>query len=83
MRWANDLIPRDISGAEIGFGLAAAAVIVGYVSFIFAPAWASYGRLWEKIAAGFLTLFILAALLGVGVGAGLAAVLSYDTWAGQ
>jgi hypothetical protein len=79
----DDFIPRDISGAEIGFGLAAAAVIVGYVAFIFAPAWASYGRLWEKLAAGFLTLFILAALLGVGVGVGLAVVLSYDGWAGS
>jgi hypothetical protein len=78
----GDFIPRDISGAEIGFGLAAAAVIVGYVAFILGPAWSSYGRVWEKLAASFLTLYILAALLGVGVGVGFALVYSYDTWAG-
>ena len=83
MSWMDDFIPPDISGTEIGFGLAAGAVIVGYVAFIFAPAWASYGRLWEKVAAGFLTLFILAALIGVGVGLGLVVVLTYDSWAGS
>ena len=30
------------------------------------PAWRCYGRLWEKLAASFLTLFILATLLGIG-----------------
>jgi hypothetical protein len=78
----SSFIPRDISWAEVGFGLAAAAAIVGYVAFILGPSWSSYGRLWEKFAAGFLSLFILAALLGVGVGVGFAVVYSYDTWAG-
>jgi len=39
--------------------------------FIFVPAWNSYGRLWEKVAAGFLSLFILATLVGIGVGIGV------------
>ena len=43
------------------------------------PAVAAYGRLWEKAAAGFLTLFILATLLGTGAALGLAIVWSYDT----
>jgi hypothetical protein len=78
----GSFIPRDISPAEVGFGLAAAALIVGYVAFILGPAWSSYGRLWERLAASFLSLFILAALLGAGVAVGFAVVFSYDTWAG-
>ena len=42
---------------------------------------AAYGRLWEKAAAGFLTLFILATLLGAGAALGLAIVWSYDRYA--
>src|SRR2546425_617634 len=44
---------------------------VAYSVFIFVPAWNSYGRLWEKVAAGFLSLFILATLVGIGVGIGV------------
>jgi hypothetical protein len=49
--------------------------LVTYVGLILVPAISSYGRLWEKVAAGFLTLFVLAALVVVGIGAGLAIVL--------
>jgi hypothetical protein len=45
------------------------------------PAWESYGRLWERVSASFLTLFILATLLGIGAAVGLAIVWSYDTYA--
>ncbi len=75
-----DLIPEQVSGTDVVFGVAAAVVVGGYAVFILAPAWASYGRLWEKLAASLLTLFMLATLLGVGVAIGLGVVLSYDTW---
>ena len=39
--------------------------------FILVPAVGCYGRIWEKIAAGFLTLFMLATLVGIGVGIGV------------
>ena len=45
------------------------------------PAWRCYGRLWEKLAASFLTLFILATLLGIGAAIGLAVVWTYDRYA--
>jgi hypothetical protein len=45
------------------------------------PAWESYGRLWERVAASFLTLFTLATLLGVGASIGLLIVWSYDRYA--
>ena len=39
--------------------MAAGIVGAGYIAFILAPAMSAYGRVWEKAAAGFLTLFIL------------------------
>jgi hypothetical protein len=56
--------------------------VVGYCIFILAPAWASYGRLWERVAASFLTLFMLVTLLGIGTGIGFAVVWFYDQYAG-
>ena len=50
---------------------------MAYAVFILAPAWGSYGRLWEKIAASFLSLFILVALVGVGVGLGAGIIYLY------
>jgi hypothetical protein len=61
---------------------AGAVAMVGYCAFILAPAWVSYGRVWERIAASFLTLFMLATLLGVGTGIGFAIVWFYDQYAG-
>jgi hypothetical protein len=65
--------------ALIGAG---AVALVGYAVFIVAPAWASYGRLWERMAASFLTLFMLATLVGIGSGIGFAIVWFYDQYAG-
>lgn len=65
--------------ALIGTG---AVVFLGYTVFILAPAWASYGRLWERVAASFLTLFMLVTLLGIGTGIGFAIVWFYDQYAG-
>ena len=71
----------DISPLEWSLGLAGTITFICYVVFIVAPAWASYGRVWERFAASFLTLFILATLLMVGVLLGAAVVWTYDTWA--
>jgi hypothetical protein len=69
------------STVEITLAVAAGVVGAGYLSLIVAPAWQCYGRLWEKLAASFLTLFILATLLGIGTGIGLAVVWTYDQYA--
>ena len=45
-----------------------------YAGLILVPAWTSYSRLWERIAASFLSLYVLAVLVGIGVGAALAFV---------
>ena len=71
----------DLGPVDISLILAGSVTLVCYLVFIVAPAWASYGRVWEKFAASFLTVFILASLLMVGVLLGAAVVWTYDRWA--
>ena len=66
-----------LSYTQISLGIAGAVTLVAYAVFILVPAWGSYGRLWEKIAASFLSLFILVALVGVGVGLGAGIIYLY------
>lgn len=59
------------------YGIAAAICLVVFVTLILTPALSAYGRVWEKAAAGFLSLFVLAALVIGGVVIGLAVVYYY------
>jgi hypothetical protein len=59
------------------FGAAGLICLVAFVALILAPALSAHGRIWEKAAAGFLSLFVLAALLVVGVLVGLVIVYYY------
>jgi hypothetical protein len=59
------------------FGAAGLICLVAFVALILVPAVSSYGRIWEKAAAGFLSLFVLAALIIFGVVIGLAFVYYY------
>ena len=60
------------------YGIAAAICLVVFVTLILTPALSSYGRIWEKTAAGFLSVFVLAALVIGGVVLGLAIVYYYN-----
>ena len=60
----------DLTSTELTLGLAAGLVGAGYLALIVMPAWRCYGRVWERIAASFLTLFMLATLLGPARGSG-------------
>ena len=71
----------DLTTTELAIAVAAGIVGAGYIAFILIPAISAYGRLWERAAAGFLTLFILGTLVGVGAALGLLVVWSYDTYA--
>ena len=53
-----------------------------YVGLILVPAWQAYSRVWERLAATFLTLYVVAAFMLVGVLLGAAVVWTYDRWAG-
>lgn len=59
----------------------AASGVVGFGTFavlIFAPAWTAYGRTWERFAAAFLSVFVLAAFAGLGLGIGLIVLYYWD-----
>jgi hypothetical protein len=71
----------DLTPTTIAVGSAGLVVLVAYAVLIVAPAWGSYGRWWERFAASFMTLFILASLVGLGAGIGAAIVWSWDRWA--
>lgn len=66
-----------INEAYVVFIPAAVICLAAFVGLILVPALSSHGRVWEKAAAGFLSLFVLAALVVVGVIAGLAVVYYY------
>jgi hypothetical protein len=53
---------------------AAVFSIALYAGLILAPAWSSYTRVWERLAATVLSLYVLAVLVGIGVVGGLAVV---------
>jgi hypothetical protein len=67
----------ELTPTQISLGIAGAVTLVAYAIFILVPAVTSYGRMWERVAAGFLSLFILAALVGVGVGIGVGILYIY------
>jgi hypothetical protein len=70
---------QKIENEYLLFGAAGLVSLVAFVGLILVPAVSSYGRLWEKAAAGFLSLFVLAALVVIGVVVGLAIVVNYNT----
>jgi hypothetical protein len=58
-----------------------AAGLIGFSSFavlILAPAWTAYGRNWERLAAAFLSVFVLAAFVGTGLAIGLIVLYYWD-----
>lgn len=59
------------------FGAAGLICLLIFVTLILSPALSAHGRLWEKAAAGFLSLFVLGALVVIGVVIGLVIVLYY------
>ena len=65
------------------FGAAGLLTISVFIGLILAPALGSYGRAWEKVVAGFLSLFVLAALVLIGLVLGVVIFLNWDkisTW---
>ncbi len=69
---------QKIENEYLLFGGAGLISLAAFVGLIFVPAIGSYGRLWEKAAAGFLSLIVLAALILTGVVVGLAVVYYYN-----
>ena len=65
------------------FGIAGLLSVSAFIGLILAPALGSYGRAWEKLVAGFLSLCVLAALVLSGLVLGVVIFLNWDkisTW---
>ncbi|HVO53894.1 MAG TPA: hypothetical protein VMT37_05720 [Solirubrobacterales bacterium] len=60
------------------WGAAGLICLVTFVVLILHPALTAHGRIWEKTAAGFLALFVLAGLVLGGIVIGLGIVYYYD-----
>jgi hypothetical protein len=54
----------------------ALGAFVGLIAF---PAWSAYSKTWERVAASFLSLFVLAALVLVGALGGAAIAYYWDS----
>ena len=69
---SNQAITYLVAGCAGVFGFAA------YIGLILVPAITSYSRTWERVCAGFLSLYVLAAFIGVGAAGGAAIVWFWD-----
>ena len=52
--------------------------VAAFAAWVLVPAWSSYSRAWERVAAVFLSLYVFAAFVGIGVAAGAAVIWFYD-----
>ena len=51
----------------IAIGSAAAVSLTAWVALVLVPAWTSYSRLWERLVATVLSVYVLAAFVMVGL----------------
>lgn len=66
-----------MSTTQINELVAGGSAVVGlalYAGLILRPAWTAYARLWERVAAAVLSLYVLAVFAGAGVAGALAAL---------
>ena len=59
-------------------GTCGAPALVAFVWFIAWPAWNAYSSGWERAAAAFLSLYVLAALILLGAAGGAAIAYYWD-----
>ncbi len=69
---SNETIAYLVAGCAGVLGLAA------FVGLILVPAWSSYDRLWQRLAATVLSLYVLATLVGAGIALGALVIYEYD-----
>ena len=68
---------NDTVTVVIGAGAAGISVIA-WALLVLVPAWTSYSRVWERLAATVLSVYILAAFALAGSGLGAAILWYYD-----
>jgi hypothetical protein len=68
---------QKISDEYVLFGVAGVIALAAFIGLILVPALGAYGRIWEKAAAGLLSVVVLGALVVTGVIIGLTIVYYY------
>ena len=69
---SNDTLTYVIAGTAAGLSL------IAWAALVLVPAWTSFSRVWERIVATILSLYILAAFALAGTGLGAAILWYYD-----
>lgn len=70
-----------MTNTQITYAVVGACGVLALATFVWlvlVPAWASYGRVWERLAATFLSLYVLLALVGAGAAGGLGVAWFWD-----
>jgi hypothetical protein len=60
------------------FGAAGLISVLAFAALILVPAIGSFGRTWEKATAVLVSVFVLLALLAIGIALGVAIVYFWD-----
>lgn len=71
-------LPLAIDTEYLLFGGAGVISVLAFTALILVPALGSYGRTWEKATAAMLSVFVLVALVLLGVGLGALIVYFWD-----
>ena len=69
---SNDTLTYVIAGAAAGIS------VIAWAGLVLVPAWTSYSRVWERLAATVLSLYVLAAFALAGSLLGAAILWYYD-----
>jgi hypothetical protein len=69
---SNDTITYVIAGTAAGI------CVIAWAALVLVPAWTSFSRVWERIVATVLSLYILAAFALAGSALGAAILWYYD-----
>ena len=52
--------------------------LAAYGAWVLVPVWTAYSRTWERLAAAFLSLYVLLAFVGIGTGIGALVIWFWD-----
>ena len=62
----------------IAVGSAAGVSLIAWVALVLVPAWTSFSRLWERLVATVLSVYVLATFVGAGLLLGGAFLWYFD-----
>ena len=72
------MLPLAIDTVYLLFGGAGLISLVAFATLILAPTIGSFGRTWEKATAVLVSLFVLIALIALGVALGIGIVYYWE-----